>query len=192
MVSGWSLVRLLLERWRLDSALENSSDRGEPEQLTKGHDRIRHVFYSSDGRWLYFQPNHQNIYRMPALGGPAQQITHFPESGLFIEEPTISPDKRYLVYCRSSGGSSLWLITLSGDGPARQFLWKHHKTLAHTRPTAPIIFRLNAHLFPSQASASGKQHTDDAPVCGRSLPHNAKERYPGLVRVCDSDSGGWK
>ncbi len=92
---------------------------GEPVQLTKGHDRIRHVFYSSDGRWLYFQPNHQNIYRMPALGGPVQQVTHFPESGLFIEDPTISPDNRYLVYSRSNGGSSLWLITLSRNGPGR-------------------------------------------------------------------------
>jgi len=85
---------------------------GKPEQLTKGDDRIRHVFYSPDGRWLYFQPNHQNIYRMPANGGAVQQVTRFPESGLFIEEPTISPDGRYLVYCRSHGGSSLWLLSV--------------------------------------------------------------------------------
>src|SRR5262249_36642280 len=36
--------------------------------------------------------------RMPSDGGPLQQVTRFPESGLFIEEPTISPDNRYLVY----------------------------------------------------------------------------------------------
>jgi Tol biopolymer transport system component len=70
------------------------------------------MFYSPDGRWLYFQPNHLNIYRMPADGGPVQQVTHFPESGLFLEEPTISPDGRYLVYCRSNGGSSLWVLQL--------------------------------------------------------------------------------
>jgi TolB protein len=85
---------------------------GKPEQVTRGDDRIRHLFYSPDGRWLYYQPNHQNIYRMPARGGPVQQITHFPESGLFLEEPAISPDGRYLVYCRSNGGSSLWLLTV--------------------------------------------------------------------------------
>ena len=73
------------------------------------------MFYSSNGRWLYFQPNHLNIYRMPAEGGPVQQVTHFPESGLLIEEPTISPDNRYLVYCRSNGGSSLWLLTLAAE-----------------------------------------------------------------------------
>jgi Tol biopolymer transport system component len=70
------------------------------------------VFYSPDGHWLYYQPTHQNIYRMPATGGNAQQVSHFPESGLFIEEPTISPDGRYLFYCRSNGGSSLWLLTV--------------------------------------------------------------------------------
>jgi Tol biopolymer transport system component len=89
---------------------------GKPQRLTEGSDRIRHMFYSSDGRWLYFQPNHQNIYRMPAAGGRAQQVTHFPESGLFIEEPTISPDNRYLVYCRSNGGSSLWLLKIGTAG----------------------------------------------------------------------------
>ncbi|HWX24960.1 MAG TPA: Tol-Pal system protein TolB, partial [Vicinamibacteria bacterium] len=51
-------------------------------------------------------------YQMPADGGPVEQVTRFPESGLFIEEPTISPDGRYLVYCRGNGGSSLWLLKL--------------------------------------------------------------------------------
>jgi Tol biopolymer transport system component len=85
---------------------------GDAERLSKGADRIRHLFYSPDGRWLYFQPNHLNIYRMPADGGLVEQVTRFPESGLFIEEPTISPDGRSLVYCRGNGGSSLWLLKL--------------------------------------------------------------------------------
>ena len=85
---------------------------GEAQRLTTGTDRIRHMFYSSDGRWLYFQPNHLNIYRMPPDGGPVQQVTHFLEAGLFIEEPTISPDNRYLSYTRSSGGSSLWRLKI--------------------------------------------------------------------------------
>jgi Tol biopolymer transport system component len=53
-----------------------------------------------------------NFYRMPAAGGTIRQVTHFPESGLFLEEPTISPDGRYLVYCRNNGGSSVWVLTL--------------------------------------------------------------------------------
>ena len=90
---------------------------GEAQRLTKGTDRIRNMFYSSDGRWLYFQPNHLNIYRMPADGGPVQQVTHFPEAGLYLEEPAISPNNRYLAYTRSSGGSSLWSLEI-GKGKA--------------------------------------------------------------------------
>jgi len=84
---------------------------GAPEQMTKGNDRVRHMFYSRDGRWLYFQPNHRNIYRMPSTGGAAQQVTHFVDPTEYVEEPTISPDGRYLYYTRSNGGSSLWLLT---------------------------------------------------------------------------------
>ena len=89
-----------------------SAQGGEERQLTSGDERMRHVFYSPDGRWIYVQPSHRNIYRLPAEGGPLRPVTNFPESGLFIEEPTISPDGRFLVYSRSRGGSSLWLLTL--------------------------------------------------------------------------------
>jgi hypothetical protein len=44
-------------------------------------------------------------------------VTHFPESGLFIEEPTIAPDGSFLAYCKSNGGSSLWLLTLATPEP---------------------------------------------------------------------------
>ena len=93
-----------------------SAQSGEERQLTSGGERMRHVFYSPDGRWVYVQPSHRNIYRVPAEGGPLQRVTNFPESDLFLEEPTISPDGKFLVYSRSRGGSSLWLLTL---GPLR-------------------------------------------------------------------------
>jgi Tol biopolymer transport system component len=89
---------------------------GEERVLTSGHERMRHVFYSPDGRWIYVQPSHRNIYRLPAQGGPLQRVTNFPDAGLFLEEPTISPDGKFLVYSRSRGGSSLWLLTLSTTG----------------------------------------------------------------------------
>jgi serine/threonine protein kinase len=92
--------------WRIPA------DGGKAEPLTRGDDRVRHMFYSPGGRWLYFQPNHLNIYRMPADGGRVEQVTHFPESGLFLEDPTISPDGRYLLYCRGSGESSIWVLHL--------------------------------------------------------------------------------
>ena len=78
---------------------------------------MRHAFYSPDGRWIYVQPSHRNIYRLPASGGPLQPVTSFPESGLFIEEPVLSPDGRSLAYCRSNGSSSLWLLTIGKTGP---------------------------------------------------------------------------
>jgi Tol biopolymer transport system component len=98
--------------WRIPA------DGGQPQALTHSDDRDRHMFYSPDGRWLYFQPNHLNIYRMPADGGLAQPVTRFPEAGLFLEEPTISPDGRYLVYSRLNGPSSLWVLHL-GNVPTR-------------------------------------------------------------------------
>jgi len=88
---------------------------GTEEPLTEGVDRIRHCFYSPDSRWLYFQPNHRNIYRIPAGGGSREPVTRFPDtSSLFIEEPTITPDGRHLVYARDRSSASLWMFSLSG------------------------------------------------------------------------------
>ena len=95
-----------LQVWRV------SAEGGEEQPVTSGSDRIRHKFYAPDGRWIYVQPNHGNIFRRPVSGGPLERVTNFPESGLFIDEPAISPDGRFLVYGRSRGGSSLWLLTL--------------------------------------------------------------------------------
>jgi Tol biopolymer transport system component len=85
---------------------------GPMKQLTTGYERMRHPSFSPDGKWIYIQPSHRNIYRTPTEGGPLEQVTRFPDAGLFLEEPTISPDGRYLYYSRENGGSSLWLMTL--------------------------------------------------------------------------------
>ncbi len=90
------------------------SEGGEPTPVTTGDERVRHGMYSPDGAWIYSQPSHRNIYRQPRSGGPAEAVTLFPESGLFIEEPALSPDGRSLVYCRSNGGSSLWRLSIAG------------------------------------------------------------------------------
>ena len=90
------------------------------QPFTSGYERMGHPFYSPDGRWIYVQPSHLNIYRMPASGGPLQKVTNFREGGLFLEEPTISPDGRWLLYSRSNGGSSLWLLKITtGEAQAR-------------------------------------------------------------------------
>ena len=90
---------------------------GEARLMTSGEDRQMHFFYSPDGQWLYVQPNHLNIHRMPAEGGALEPVTEFPESGLFIDYPTISPDGSFLAYSCASGGSSLWLLTLDSGSP---------------------------------------------------------------------------
>jgi eukaryotic-like serine/threonine-protein kinase len=90
---------------------------GKEESLTSTYERLRHPFWSRDGRYIYVQPSHRNIWRVPAEGGTMQQVTRFPESGLFLEEPMIAPDGSCLVYCRSNGGSSLWLLTLAAEKP---------------------------------------------------------------------------
>ncbi len=95
-----------MQAWRIPAA------GGAEETLTSGHERVRHAFYSRDGRKIYFQPSHRNFYWIAANGGPVHPVTNFPESGLFIEEATLSPDGRSLAYCRSNGGSSLWRLTI--------------------------------------------------------------------------------
>ena len=94
---------------------------GEPRQLTFGVERMRHASFSPDGRWIYVQPSHRNIWRVPTAGGTLEQVTTFPESGLFLEEPTLSADGRALVYARRKGGASVWLLSLATkDSLAKQ------------------------------------------------------------------------
>jgi len=76
-----------------------------------------HPFVSPSGKWLYFQFEHKNIYRVP---GPAQdwrpkipeKITNFPESGLFIEDPQISRDGKQLLYTHGRFTGDIWMLEL--------------------------------------------------------------------------------
>jgi Tol biopolymer transport system component len=76
-----------------------------------------HPFFSPSGRWLFFQQDHKNIFRVP---GPAQgwrkgapeKVTDFPASNLYLEDPQLSGDGRWLVFSRNTVASTLWLLTL--------------------------------------------------------------------------------
>ena len=76
-----------------------------------------HPFLSPSGRWLYFQPNHKNLYRVP---GPTQdwrpaapeRVTDFPESNLYIEDPQCSRDGRRLFFSRERITSDIWIMHL--------------------------------------------------------------------------------
>ena len=77
-----------------------------------------HPFFSPSGKWLYFQLDHKNIYRVP---GPAQnwrktapeKVTNFSESGLFLEDPHNSRDGRKLIYSRRRSAGDIWLMNLN-------------------------------------------------------------------------------
>ena len=96
-------------------------DRAEP--LTRVMMRMRHTFYSPDGRGVrpVEPPKHSPL---AAEGGSLQPVTRFPESGLFLEEPTLSRTVRTLRIAASNGGSSLWLMTLerraAGEAESRR------------------------------------------------------------------------
>lgn len=80
-----------------------------------------HPVFAPDGRWLYYQNDHKNLYRVP---GPSQgwrraepqQVTQFPESNLYIEDPQLSSDGQWLFYARRRASSDLWLATLPQNG----------------------------------------------------------------------------
>jgi Tol biopolymer transport system component len=90
-------------------------DGREPRVVVSTTRQDYHPFFSPSGRWVYFQPDHKNIYRVP---GPAQdwkpadpvKVTDFPEAGLFLEDPQISRDGKQLLYARGKITSDIWIL----------------------------------------------------------------------------------
>jgi Tol biopolymer transport system component len=74
-----------------------------------------HPFFSVDSKWLYYQRDHKNLFRVP---GPAQnwrpdppvQVTFFPESGLYLEDMQRTRDGKFLYYSRGRIRSDIWLL----------------------------------------------------------------------------------
>jgi Tol biopolymer transport system component len=77
-----------------------------------------HPVTAPSGRWLYFQLDHKNVYRVP---GPNQnwraaepeKITNFPETNLYLEDFQLSHDGRALMYSHGRIVGDLWLIRAS-------------------------------------------------------------------------------
>jgi Tol biopolymer transport system component len=73
--------------------------------------------FSPSGRWLYFQPGHKTLVRVP---GPAQnwrqelpeQVTQFRESGLLLEDVQPTRDGRQLAFARGTLTGDVWILTL--------------------------------------------------------------------------------
>ncbi|HEY0351483.1 MAG TPA: hypothetical protein VGC48_05140, partial [Gemmatimonadales bacterium] len=85
--------------------------------LTVGSDLVEAVSLSHDGRWLYFDSNlhgTQDVYRMPAGGGPIVQLTTNPGDDFNGE---LSPDDREMAFHAVRNGTRDILLMPAGGGP---------------------------------------------------------------------------
>jgi Tol biopolymer transport system component len=91
---------------------------GEARTVVDSPFQDYHPTLSASGRWVYYLPDHRNLYRVP---GPAQnwrtatpeQVTNLPLTPVsFIENPQISRDGRTLAYSRGRITSDIWLASI--------------------------------------------------------------------------------
>jgi dipeptidyl aminopeptidase/acylaminoacyl peptidase len=73
---------------------------GWPTQLTSLNERVSDVYWSPDGRWLFFASDYggnerRDLYRVPAGGGTVEKLTDTP---LSESEPRPSPDGKRLAF----------------------------------------------------------------------------------------------
>jgi outer membrane protein assembly factor BamB len=91
----------------------------QPLQLTADAADDAVPSWSPDGRWVYFFSNRtgrQEIWRVPAGGGPAVQVTQNGGACVFP-----STDGTHIYYTKLDGGSALWTVPVAG-GPEREVL----------------------------------------------------------------------
>ena len=90
-------------------------DGGQPRVVASTPRQDFHPFFSPSGRWVYFQPDHKNLYRVPGYAqgwkpDDPDKATDFPESGLFLEDPQISRDGKQLLYARGKITGDIWIL----------------------------------------------------------------------------------
>ncbi len=94
---------------------------GTPRAVPTGLYEGYHPFFSPSGRWLYFQPGHKDLFRVP---GPAQgwvtaapqKVTDFAGFDLYIENPRISFDGTKLFYARGRRSGDIYILHLGSAG----------------------------------------------------------------------------
>ncbi|MGE5198888.1 MAG: hypothetical protein ACM3H9_04555, partial [Rhodospirillaceae bacterium] len=97
---------------------------GTPRVVVASPREDYHPFFSPSGRWLYFQPDHKNIMRVP---GPAQDwrtaapqpVTSFGGPDLYLEDPRFSRDGRKLFYARGRTTGDIWVLRLPATAATR-------------------------------------------------------------------------
>ncbi|MBM4036764.1 MAG: DUF5050 domain-containing protein [Planctomycetes bacterium] len=91
-----------------------AADGGQPRRLTTDPANDRLPSFSRDGRWIYFasdRTGEQQVWKMPAAGGPAVQVTRRGGYGAYE-----SSDGKTLYYAKSYsyGSTGLWRVPVEG------------------------------------------------------------------------------
>ena len=99
---------------------------GTPRLVVTAPYEAYHPSFSPSGRWLYFQPNHKNVFRVPGpeqdwKSAPPEKVTDFSGIDLYLEDPKISRDGTKLFYTRGrrTGRHLHPQIGSGGQGQAR-------------------------------------------------------------------------
>jgi Tol biopolymer transport system component len=82
---------------------------GEVRKVASTPERDGHPFFSADSRTVYFQPGHQNIWRVPLAGGEPQPVTSEPAHNLYLDAPRLAPDGRLLL-SRCTFRGNVWVM----------------------------------------------------------------------------------
>lgn len=104
---------------RVDTGAPGATDKAPAvTQLTFNDDVFEaNPILSPDGQWLLFESDaagNRDIWRMPAAGGPAEQLTF---AGAFDSSPFWAPDGLSLVFeSDRSGFSNIWILDLATPG----------------------------------------------------------------------------
>ncbi|HLF56065.1 MAG TPA: hypothetical protein VI942_04385, partial [Thermoanaerobaculia bacterium] len=117
---GRWLVYQAAERGNVDLAVA-PVEGGRSRFLVQTDRQDHHPSFSPSGQWLYFQPDHRNLWRIPGPAqawreAPPEQVTHFAESGLYLEEPQLAADGKQLFYSRIRTTGDLWAVELEEPG----------------------------------------------------------------------------
>ena len=97
-----------------------SPEGGSPRRLTKEPSEDFVPSWSRDSRWIYFcsergGKGNLQIWKMPAEGGPATQVTQKGGFGAFE-----SFDRKWLFYSKWNPSDEIWRIPIAG-GPESCF-----------------------------------------------------------------------
>jgi Tol biopolymer transport system component/DNA-binding winged helix-turn-helix (wHTH) protein len=94
---------------------------GTPRRITKSTGDQTVPTWSRDGKWIYFSEAREggrDIWRVPATGGPAEQVTRTGTGFLAYE----TADGASLLYQLKYGDSPLLVMPLKGAGPPRRLV----------------------------------------------------------------------